>query len=111
MVEPGSELTKLGLSPDEGVAFAAVGAVELMGEMRELPFVGTLRALSDEARARLELPEGEILLATGELEITLRESALADDADAFDSESIVVRASLVLRHRPRASQPTDLEND
>jgi hypothetical protein len=85
----------------DGVAYSARGEIELLGRRHPVDIAGVLRPISDDARARLDLPEGQILLATAELEIDLADTALADHEDDFDESTVPVRVSLVLRHEAR----------
>lgn len=83
---------------DGGVAYSARGEVGLMGRHHPVEITGTLRPVSSEARERLDLPAGDLLLAAAKLSLHLEDTALAGDADSFDVLEIPIQASLVLRH-------------
>lgn len=81
-----------------GIAYSARGEAQLMGRRHDVRITGALRPVSPEARERLDLPGGDILVATAEFSLHLEDTALADDADSFDALEIPIRAALVLRY-------------
>jgi len=83
-----------------GVAFRAPGAVSLLGKTQAVEITGTVAKLDPSALARLGLA-GVILLVRADLTLPIRDTALAPHSGDFDSDTIPVHVSLLLRHTSR----------
>lgn len=76
------------------IAFRATGKIELIGKTHVVEVAGTL-SKPDVARLKLD---GHVLLVQADFSISIKESALAPDANDFDGDRIPIHVSLVLRH-------------
>ncbi len=80
-----------------GVAFRAHGTLSLIGRKHSIEIVGTLVRADAAALARLALT-GSILLVKATFSISIKDTALAAHASAFDGDLIPISVSLVLRY-------------
>ncbi len=79
------------------VRFAARGTLSLIGRTHPITISGTLERPDPAALSRLHLT-GPILLVKASFSVSIRETALAARASAFDADLIPISVSLVLRH-------------
>lgn len=79
------------------VTYRAAGTVELAGRTHIVEIAGTLKQLDAAALARLEL-SGDVLLVQGDFSLIIKETVLAPDAADFNTDTIPIHVSLVLRH-------------
>jgi polyisoprenoid-binding protein YceI len=82
--------------PDQ-IQYRAAGTIALAGKTHPVEITGTLKRADAAALARLER-EGDVLILQADLALAVKETVLAKDASDFDSDSIPIHVSLVLRH-------------
>lgn len=78
------------------IQYRAKGTIDLGGKTHEVEVSGTLKRADAAALARLK-SDGDILILQGDFAISVKESVLAKDASDFDSDTIPIHVSLVLR--------------
>ncbi|MEJ7598680.1 MAG: YceI family protein [Kofleriaceae bacterium] len=79
------------------VQIRARGTLGLAGKSHAVEIAGTLKRADADALARLKLA-GNVLILTSDFAVPVKETVLASDAKDFDSDSIPIHVSLVLRH-------------
>jgi polyisoprenoid-binding protein YceI len=84
-------------SPDK-LAFRAQGMLGIVGGSHPIDIAGTLRVADAATLTRLGLT-GDILLATADFTVVVKDTGLAKYAGDFDTDTIPIHVSLVLRHR------------
>jgi polyisoprenoid-binding protein YceI len=82
------------------IAFRAQGTALLVGKEHPAEITGTVRALDAAGRKRLGITADAALIASADLALSIKDTALAPDAKDFDGDRLPIHASLVLVHRP-----------
>jgi polyisoprenoid-binding protein YceI len=78
------------------IQYRAKGTLGLAGNTHPVEVTGTLKRADAAALARLKR-DGDVLILQGDFAVAVKETVLAKDARDFDSESIPIHVSLVLR--------------
>ncbi|MEZ4366232.1 MAG: YceI family protein [Kofleriaceae bacterium] len=81
------------------VVFRAAATLVMKGVDHPVEVTGSLRVADAAARARLGT-QGPTLIVSADTELSIKQSALASDADSFDSDRLPLHVSLVLVHAP-----------